>query len=101
MPRLNVFDGTLVPFDARVVVKLDDEAETHHGLLLPEAERGLFRTGTVLAVGPGRIFGGERCAVQCGEGDTVVFPRNVGQPIQLNGTEARVMTENEITALLK
>jgi chaperonin GroES len=88
--------GTFVPFDARVLVEPHEEDTTHHGLVIPESELGWFRTGTVQAKGPGRHLHGERVEVQCDVGDTVLFARNTGVEVTLNGLAVRIMTENDI-----
>lgn len=98
------------PFSDRVLIKPDEVPDVlgPSGLILaPESAKEAPNTGTILAVGEGRITkDGERIPMQCKPGDRVVFFKYAGQPISFDtydedGTasgkqEFLIMNEGEV-----
>ena len=72
----------VVPLDDKVVIKrLDSEAMTAGGILLPDTAREKPQQGRVLSVGDGRLLSsGNRAPHQVSEGDRVLFQRTGPAP---------------------
>ena len=93
----------VVPLDDKVVIKrLDAEAVTTGGIVLPDAAREKSRQGRVLSVGDGRLLSsGTRVPHQVSEGDRVLFPRWAGAEVVINGQQLLILSEEEILAVVK
>ena len=73
------------------------------GFHLPDTVKGRSRTGTVVAVGPGRINleTGEHLPLAVNAGDRVVLKEFDGYRFDWEGETYFVFTENEIIGKLK
>jgi chaperonin GroES len=93
----------VVPLDDKVVIKrLDAEAVTAGGIVLPDAAREKSRQGRVLSVGDGRLLAsGSRVPHQVNEGDRVLFQQWAGAEVTINGQELLILREDEILAIVK
>ena len=93
----------VVPLDDKVVIKrLDSEAMTAGGILLPDAAREKPQQGRVLSVGDGRLLSsGSRVPHQVSEGDRVLFQQWAGAEVEINGQELLILSEDEILAIVK
>ena len=86
-------DVTLEPLDEFVVVQpVSDETETRAGLILPASatEAAPCRTGIVTAVGTD-VTGVEA-------GDKVLFPREAGYDVRLEGIDVKVLKRDDLIA---
>lgn len=88
------------PLDDRVVVEpLAAEEKTAGGIVLPENAKEKPQRGKVVAVGPGKLLdSGERGAVSVNVGDEVIFGKYGGTEIEIDGTEVKILRENDILA---
>jgi chaperonin GroES len=93
----------VVPLDDKVVIKrLDSEAMTAGGILLPDRAREKPQQGRVLSVGDGQLLSsGDRAPHQVSEGDRVLFQRWAGAEVVINGQELLILKEDEILAIMK
>ena len=93
----------IVPLDDKVVIKrLDSEAMTAGGILLPDAAREKPQQGRVLSVGDGRLLSsGSRVPHQVSEGDRVLFQRWAGAEVEIKGQDLLILSEDEILAIIK
>ncbi len=93
----------VVPLDDKVVIKrLDAEAVTAGGIVLPDAAREKSRQGRVLSVGDGRLLAsGSRVPHQVNEGDRVLFQQWAGAEVTINGQELLILREDEVLAIVK
>jgi len=88
----------------KIVVKQVDEVEevTKSGLIIPEmAKKQNFRTGVVVAAGPGYIDHGNVVAPQSKTGDTVIYSGLGTYPIKIDGVQYLIMPDKEILAIVK
>jgi chaperonin GroES len=92
----------VVPLGTNVVVKrLESEAKTAGGIVLPEAAQKKPREGRVLSVGDGRqLSDGSRIPHQVREGDRIVFSDYAGIEVEVNGESMLIMSEDEILAIV-
>jgi chaperonin GroES len=89
------------PLGNQVVIKLDPLPEKlGSGLLYATGENRSeeHRTGTVIAVGPGKVATktGIRCPMDLKSGDRVLLGRYVGADFKYGGETYRVMPEEQV-----
>lgn len=89
------------PIDDRVIIVRDTkENVTPGGIVLPDQATEKPMIGVVVAVGPGRINGGDRVACQCKAGDRVVFSP-YAESIKLDDVEYVLCHEADLYAILR
>lgn len=91
------------PMFDRVVI-LQDEAETvtSAGFIIPDSSAEKANTGRVLATGPGRVTkDGITIPMTVQVDSKVMFPVGAGIKVRVNGTEALVLKEDEIIAIVE
>jgi chaperonin GroES len=86
----------------RVVVKPLEKAgerELPSGIILPDTvDKEKLLTGTVVAVGPGRVTdAGVRIPMEVAVGNTVVFKKPWDDPLKIEGVEYYVLGESDIS----
>ena len=91
----------LKPLNDRVVVTpIDAETKTKGGLILPDAAREKPNKGKVLAAGPGRLGDdGKRLGVAVKAGDVVLYGKYAGTEIKVDGTELKILREEDILGI--
>jgi chaperonin GroES len=92
--------ASLRPLDDRVVLKvLDAEEVSSGGILLPDTAKEKPQRGKVTAVGLGRqTKEGKRLALDVKKGDVVLFGKYAGSDVKVDGTDYKILRENEILA---
>jgi len=90
------------PILDRIIVK-KDSAEKESGFHLPDSVKGRSKTGTVIAVGPGRINleTGEHLPLAVKAGDRVVLKEFDGYRLDWEGETYAIFTEDEIIGKLR
>ncbi len=93
----------LRPLHDRVIVeRLEQEATTASGIVLPGAAAEKPDQGKVLAVGNGKILDdGKVRPLDVKVGDTVLFGKYSGQAVKVDGKEVLVMREEDIMAIVQ
>lgn len=91
------------PLHDRVVVRrLEEEAKTAGGIVLPDSATEKPSQGEVLAVGPGKTLdNGEVRAPGVKVGDKVVFGTYGGSTVKIDGEELLILAETEIFGVLE
>ncbi|MCA8950000.1 MAG: co-chaperone GroES [Planctomycetes bacterium] len=92
--------ASLRPLDDRVVLQvLDAEEKTAGGIVLPDSAKEKPQRGKVTAVGNGRLGkDGKRLALDVKKGDIVLFGKYAGSDVVVEGTDYKILRENEILA---
>jgi len=92
----------VVPLNDKVLVKrLEAEAKTSGGILLPDTAREKPKQGEVLSLGEGkRLDTGKRAPFQIKVGDRVLFTSYAGSEITVDDVEYLIMTEDDILAVV-
>ncbi|HWG46260.1 MAG TPA: co-chaperone GroES [Gemmataceae bacterium] len=92
----------VVPLNDKIVVKrLEAEAKTAGGIVLPDSAKEKPKQGKVLSLGDGkRLDNGQRAAFQVKEGDRVLFSSYAGNEVTVDGEELLIMTEDDILAVV-
>jgi len=88
--------------DKVLVQRLEADAITAGGIVLPESAKEKPKRGTILKVGDGKLLdSGERQALQVREGNQVLFTSYAGTEIKVDGEEMLIMDESDILAVLE
>jgi chaperonin GroES len=90
------------PLHDRVVVKrIDAEAKTKGGIIIPDTAKEKPSQGEIVAVGPGaRDEGGKIVPLDVKAGDRVLFGKWSGTEVVLDGDELLIMKESDIMGIL-
>jgi chaperonin GroES len=91
------------PLGDKVLVKrLEAEAKTAGGIVLPDTAKEKPKRGTVLSVGEGRLLDtGDRHPLQVKQGQQVLFSSYAGTDVKVQGEEMIIMDESDILAVLE
>lgn len=92
----------LEPLGDKVIVRrIEAEATTAGGIVLPESAREKPRQGKVLSVGDGALRpSGVRASPQVAEGDVVLFGPYSGSEVTIDGLPVVILSESEILAII-
>lgn len=92
----------LEPLGDKVIVRrIEAEATTAGGIVLPESAREKPRQGKVLSVGDGALgTSGVRARPQVAEGDVVLFSPYAGNEVSIDGLPVVILSEREILAIV-
>ena len=90
------------PLNDRIVVKrLEAEAKTAGGIVLPDSAKEKPKAGKVLSVGEGRLLeSGKRATMTIKKGDQVLFTSYAGTEITVDGDDVLIMNESDILAVV-
>ena len=90
------------PLGDRVLVKrVEEEAKTKGGIIIPDTAKEKPQQGKVIAVGQGKFKDdGSRQPLDVKDGDTILFGKYSGQEIKIDGEEYLIMREDEVLAIL-
>jgi chaperonin GroES len=90
------------PLHDRVVVKrIDAEAKTKGGIIIPDTAKEKPQEGEVVAVGPGgRDDSGKLTPMGVKAGDRVLFGKWSGTEVKLDGDELLIMKESDIMGVI-
>ena len=90
------------PLHDRVVVRrMDAEAKTTGGIIIPDTAKEKPQQGEVIAVGPGgRDEAGKLIPIDVKAGDRVLFGKWSGTEIKIEGVEYLIMKESDIMGVL-
>src|SRR5258706_16080542 len=90
------------PLQDRLVVKrLAEEEKTKGGIIIPDSAKEKPIEGEVLAVGNGKVTEeGKVRPLDVKAGDRVLFGKNSGTEIKIDGEELLIMREEEVLGIL-
>jgi chaperonin GroES len=93
----------LIPLHDRVLVRrVDPEAKTTGGIIIPDTAQEKPMEGEVIAVGPGaRGDDGEVHALDVKAGDRVLFGKWSGTEVRLDGEELMIMKESDVMGIVE
>ena len=92
--------ASLRPLEDRVVLKVLDAEETSAGgIILPDNVKEKPQRGKVTAIGDGKLTkDGKRIKLDVKKGDLVLFGKYAGSDVKVDGTDYKILRENEILA---
>jgi chaperonin GroES len=90
------------PLHDRVVVKrIEEEAKTAGGIIIPDTAKEKPQQGEVVAVGPGaRDEAGKVVPLDVKIGDRVLFGKWSGSEVKIDGEDLLIMKESDILGVL-
>ena len=90
------------PLHDRVVVRrIEAEAKTAGGIIIPDSAQEKPQQGEIVAVGPGgRDEAGKLIPIDLKVGDKVLFGKWSGTEVKLDGQELLIMKESDIMGVL-
>ena len=88
--------------DRVVVTRIDAEAKTAGGIIIPDTAKEKPQEGKVIAVGPGgRDESGKLIPIDVKAGDRVLFGKWSGTEVKIDGVEYLVMKESDIMGVIE
>ncbi len=88
--------------DKVLVERVEAEAKTAGGIVLPDTAKEKPQRGKVVSVGEGKMLeDGTRREVQVKKGDLVLFTSYAGTEIKIDGKEYLIMDESDIMAVIE
>ena len=90
------------PLHDRVVVeRIDAEAKSAGGILIPDTAQEKPSQGEIIAVGPGgRDENGKLIPIDLKKGERVLFGKWSGTEVKLDGVDLLIMKESDIMGVL-
>jgi len=90
------------PLHDRVVVRrVESEAKTAGGIIIPDTAKEKPQEGEIVAVGPGaRDEAGKLVPPDVKAGDRVLFGKWSGTEVKIDGEELIIMKESDIMGIL-
>ena len=90
------------PLGDRVLVKrVEEEAKTKGGIIIPDTAKEKPQEGEVVATGPGaRNEKGEQVALDVKAGDRILFAKWGGTEDKIDGEDMLILKESDILGVL-
>ena len=91
------------PLHDRVVVKrIDPEAKSAGGIIIPDTAQEKPSQGEIIAVGPGgRDENGKLIPIDLKKGDRVLFGKWSGTEVKLDSVDYLIMKESDIMGVIE
>ncbi len=91
------------PLQDRVIVKrLEEEAKTKGGIIIPDTAKEKPMEGLVVAVGKGKTADdGKLIKLDVKAGDRILFGKYAGTEVKIDGEEHLIMREDDILGILE
>jgi len=92
----------ITPLGDKVVIqRVEPEATTAGGIVLPDAAREQSSEGRIVSVGSGRVLpDGTLVELQVSEGDRVLYSGWSGTEVNIDGHDLLILSESDILAVL-
>ena len=90
------------PLHDRVVIeRIDAEAKTAGGVIIPDTAKEKPQQGKVIAVGPGgRDENGKLIPIDVNVGDRILFGKWSGTEVKIDAREYLIMNESDVMGVL-
>ena len=90
------------PLGDRVLVKrVEEEAKTKGGIIIPDTAKEKPQEGQVISVGPGaRDESGKRVEMELKSGDRILFGKWSGTEVKLDGEDLIIMKESDVLGVV-
>jgi chaperonin GroES len=88
-------------YDQLLIERVEEEATTKGGIIIPDAAKEKPRQGRVIAAGRGKLLEDGRLRVLAVKtGDRVLFTKFAGTEFELDGEQQFIIREDEVLAVL-
>jgi chaperonin GroES len=93
----------LKPLHDRILVKrVEEEAKTKGGIIIPDTAKEKPAEGKVVAVGEGKLDdSGKRVPLILKEGDSILFGKYSGTEVKIEGEEYLIMREDDVLGIIQ
>ena len=91
------------PLQDRIIVKrVEEEAKSKGGIIIPDTAKEKPQEGKVIAVGNGKVLeDGKIQPLDIKKGDHVLFSKYGGTEIQIEGEEHLIIREDDVLGVLE
>lgn len=93
----------LRPLNDRILVKrVEEEAKTKGGIIIPDTAKEKPAEGKIVAVGNGKLGeDGKRIPLEVKEGDRILFGKYSGTEVKVDGEEYLIMREDDVLGIIQ
>jgi chaperonin GroES len=93
----------LKPLQDRILVqRVEEEAKTKGGIIIPDTAKEKPAEGKVIAVGNGKAGDdGKRIPLEIKAGDRVLFGKYSGTEVKIEGEEYLIMREDDVLGIIE
>ena len=93
----------LKPLQDRIVVKrIEEDAKTKGGIIIPDTAKEKPMQGKVIAAGRGKVLdSGTRQALDVKKGDKVLFSKYAGTEVTIDTEDYLIMREDDILGIIQ
>jgi chaperonin GroES len=93
----------LRPLQDRILVqRVEEEAKTKGGIIIPDTAKEKPAEGKVMAVGNGKLGeDGKRVALEVKKGDRILFGKYAGTEIKIEGEEHLILREDDVLGVIE
>jgi chaperonin GroES len=89
-------------YDRILVKRIEEEAKTKGGIIIPDAAKEKPQEGRVVAVGAGKMLEtGKTAPLIVKAGDKILFGKYSGSEIKVDGEEHLILREDDILAIIE
>ena len=90
------------PLGDRVLVRrVEEEAKTKGGIIIPDTAKEKPQEGEIIAVGPGaRDEDGKRIPMDVKAGDRILFGKWSGTEVKIDGEDLIIMKESDVLGIV-
>ena len=90
------------PLQDRVIVKrVEEEAKSKGGIIIPDTAKEKPQEGRVIAVGTGKILeDGTVRPLEVKAGDKVLFTKYAGTDVKIDGEEQIIIREDDVLGII-
>jgi chaperonin GroES len=91
------------PLHDRILIKrLEEEAKTKGGIIIPDTAKEKPQEAKVIAVGSGRVTDdGKVVALEVKKGDRILVGKYSGTEVKLDGEEHLIIREEDVLAVIE
>ena len=91
------------PLQDRIIVeRLEEEATTASGIIIPDSAKEKPQQGNVIAVGKGKMTeDGKVLSLDVKVGDKVLFGKYSGTEVKIDGNEYLMMREDDVLGVVE
>ena len=87
--------------DRLLVQRVEEEATTKGGIIIPDTAKEKPAEGKVVAVGNGKLGeDGKRIALEVKKGDRILFGKYSGTEVKIGGEEYLIMREEDVLGII-
>jgi chaperonin GroES len=93
----------LRPLQDRILVqRVEEEAKTKGGIIIPDTAKEKPAEGKVVAVGNGKVGDdGKRIPLEIKKGDRILFGKYSGTEVKIEGDEYLIMREDDVLGVIE